>query len=529
MSTVRIQGEAERLKGIYFEFDPDDAPLGEGGMGMVYKGWCCSVSSDQRREVAIKFLYSDLPPHVIARARREADVQLRNDNLCEMLGFVEVRDQDEIGRPVIRYHVVSEYLHGVTLDKLMEGKVTDHRGNEIPYAAQLYELYKNNSYEFALQIVIGVLSGLIALHDAGYIHRDIDPSNVMITSDGKIKLIDFGIAKKINSNNSKENQFTVAGQFMGKPKYAAPELVRGLIDSQKATTDLYAVGILLYQLVVGHVPFDGDMHDVLDQQLNHEMPLGEVKQKQLRNIIKTATQKKRELRFRSAAEFRVALEHLIGLPYPEKSGGGIPIKIIGIIGAAVAALFIITAVIVGYILYADHGDNDREEEEENVYYTDENGNQIKGTTGEAGYQKAITLLEDKATAESGLKYLEKMSDDNAHAAFLLSRLYFSSPETVYVGAYSDSVNNFKKNLSITPDNAKAHELLRHAVALDGNDYRSLFELGCDYKSHKRGATFNQDSAYIYLDRARTLATNAKDDKYINAISGRISNLRPVNK
>lgn len=340
MASVRIQGESERLKGIYYEYNPSDSPLGVGGMGKVFKGWCCSETSDQRREVAIKFLYSDLPSHVIARARREAAVQLRNDNLIEMLGFVETSEKDELGQPVVRYHVISEYLHGVTLDKLLTGNVCDHKGNVIPFAQELYGKYMNDSYSFALTIIRNLLSGLMALHDAGYIHRDIDPSNIMITSNGKIKLIDFGIAKKLNGNNTKESSYTVDGQFIGKPKYASPELVRGLVDSQNATTDLYAVGILLYQLLVGKVPFDGEMAEVLDMQLNKKMPLHNVKQKQIKEVIKTATQKKRSQRYQSAAEFRVAVDKLIPLQYPAKT---FDFKIVGIsVGAAAVVGLLLT-------------------------------------------------------------------------------------------------------------------------------------------------------------------------------------------
>lgn len=528
MASVRIQGDNERLKGIYFEFDPDDAPLGEGGMGKVYKGWYCSVANDQRREVAIKFLYSDLPQHVIARARREASVQLRNDNLCEMLGFVEVRDHDEVGHPVIRYHVISEYLHGVTLDRLITGEVRDHRGKVIPYAQEMYEKYLSNPYKFAIEIITGLLSGLMALHDAGYIHRDIDPSNVMITSDRRIKLIDFGIAKKVDGTNNKEN-YTVAGQFMGKPKYAAPELVRGLLDSQNAATDLYSVGILLYQLVIGHAPFEGEMHDVLDMQLNRPMPVADIKQKQLRQVIRTATQKKRELRYGSAAEFRVALEKLKSLPYPGKTLDlpALPWNKIAIIaGSAVGVLILLTVILAVIGASSDDGPMDATASEEQT--EDARSNAMASADGTAAYDEATALLADKATAQQGLEKLQKLADaGNYQATFMLSRLYFSSPESVYVGALTDSVNQFRNNLGLAADNAKAHKLLRQAVAINGNDYRSLFELGCDFKSRRRGATFNTDSAYIYLDRARSLAAKAGDATYSGAISGRISNLRPV--
>lgn len=526
MASVRIQGESERLKGIYYEYNPSDSPLGVGGMGKVFKGWCCSETSDQRREVAIKFLYSDLPSHVIARARREAAVQLRNDNLIEMLGFVETSEKDELGQPVVRYHVISEYLHGVTLDKLLTGNVCDHKGNVIPFAQELYGKYMNDSYSFALTIIRNLLSGLMALHDAGYIHRDIDPSNIMITSNGKIKLIDFGIAKKLNGNNTKESSYTVDGQFIGKPKYASPELVRGLVDSQNATTDLYAVGILLYQLLVGKVPFDGEMAEVLDMQLNKKMPLHNVKQKQIKEVIKTATQKKRSQRYQSAAEFRVAVDKLIPLQYPAKT---FDFKIVGIsVGAAVVVGLLLT---ITNILNKDESVMDNtsslrtnHEHAQSSY----NGSVNPQKTYHNSYEEAVRLLSQKNTAQEGLSLLKILADEkNYQATFLLSRLYFNSTESVKIGSFADSVALFRKNLGITAQNKEAHRLLKNAVKINPEDYRSLFELGCDYKSKKRGATFNTDSAYIYLNKAQQLANKAGDLEYEQAIYNRMVNLKPA--
>lgn len=526
MASVRIQGENERQKGIYYEYDPSDTPLGEGGMGKVYKGWCCSETTNQRREVAIKFLYSDLPPHVIARARREAAVQLRNDNLVEMFGFVEISAKDELGQPIVRYHVISEYLHGVTLDKLLSGNVCDSKGNVIPFAQELYGKFLNNSYSFALTIVRSLLSGLMALHDAGYIHRDIDPSNIMITSDGKIKLIDFGIAKKLNGSNTKESSYTVDGQFIGKPKYAAPELVRGLVDSQNGTTDIYAVGILLYQLLTGKVPFEGEMAEVLDMQLNKKMPLHNVKQKQIKEVIKTATQKKRSLRYQSAAEFRVAVDKLVPLQYPAKT---IDVKTISMIAGS-AAVFI-GLIIVG--INALNGGDDNIDGgnttpliAEVVQTTDTKQQSSPEKTNT--YQKAVTLLSDKSTANDGLVMLKNLADERDYqSAFLLSRLYFNSNESVRMGSFSDSIALFRSNLGISAQNREAHRLLKNAVSINPTDYKSLYELGCDYKSKKRGATFNPDSAYIYLNKARQLATQAGDRAYEQEIAKRMVNLKPA--
>ena len=234
----------------------------------------------------------------------------RHENLVEMLGFIETEEKDVLGVVQHHYHVVSELLEGIVLDDLLQGKLTDRHGNQIPFAQKLYNDYQRDPAHFASYIIRNVLSGLMALHDAGYIHRDIDPTNIMITTNGHIKLIDFGIAKQMQSLTTNDKSLTVAGVFMGKPEYAAPELILGDIKSQEKATDIYAVGILLFQCIIGHPPFEGDRHEVMNKQLHQKMPLGLIKNKQLRKIIETATEKTRAKRYRSAAEFRVALDQV---------------------------------------------------------------------------------------------------------------------------------------------------------------------------------------------------------------------------
>lgn len=312
MSVIRLQGENERRDGVYYEVDTESAPIGAGGMGQVFRGTCVNQYNGSTRPVAIKFMYDDLPDHAVERARREASICLRNDNLVEMLGFIETVEQSATGEIMKHYHVVSELLTGVSLSDVMEGKVKDVNGDDVPFAIKMSQDFKNDPEHFATIIVTNVLSGLMALHDAGYIHRDIDPSNIMLTAEGRIKLIDYGIAKQMSSLTTNDKSLTVAGSFMGKPEYASPELVLGDVKHQNQTTDIYAMGILLYHCIIGHPPFEGPRHEVLDKQMKSKLPLGKIKNTGLRKIIATACEKKQELRYQSSAQMRVALENLGG-------------------------------------------------------------------------------------------------------------------------------------------------------------------------------------------------------------------------
>ena len=312
MAIIRLQTEVEKRKGIFYQIDTDRPPIGEGGMGKVCEGLCVNEKNGSTRPVAIKFMFDDLPSSAYERARREAQIQLRNDNLVEMLGFIETHEVSPTADVRKHYHVISELLTGVSLSDLLEGKTKDRTGEDVPFAVKMLQDYQNDPERFAQKVVVNVLSGLLALHDAGYIHRDIDPSNIMLTTDGHIKLIDFGIAKQMNSLTTGDKSLTVAGKFMGKPEYAAPELVLGDINHQNQTTDIYSVGILLYQCIIGHTPFEGARHEVLEMQLKAKLPLGKIKNKRLRNIIATACEKKQEHRYQTSAQMRVALETMNG-------------------------------------------------------------------------------------------------------------------------------------------------------------------------------------------------------------------------
>lgn len=501
MSLYKIQGRAEKQKGIYYEFNSDDEPLGEGGMGKVFKGRCVDEATGKARNVAVKFMYSDLPPYAIEKARREAAIQFRHGNLIEMLGFIETEERSVLGEPIRHYHVVSELLEGVSLDKMFEGKLTDQQGHFVPFAEKLFKDYQQDVNHFAVEIIKNILSGLMTMHDAGYIHRDIDPTNIMITTDGHIKLIDFGIAKKMNSLTTHDKHLTQAGQFVGKPEYASPELVLGAINEQNQTTDIYAVGILLFQCIVGHVPFEGDRSDILQKQLHAPLPLKLIKHKGLRAVVAQATEKSRAKRFQSAAEFRVALER-INL----NDDGGFEWKpLYNYIIGGIAACSIASAL----ILKPSNHDPDPIPVQTPL---------VAQTTD---YTSAVSSLHDFSSSSKGLESLKKLSDDgNAKATYLLSRLYYSYKPTDFC---PDSIRILQQSLHMSFDDKKAHQLLKKSVEQDGSDYHSLYELACDFwKADQRIEGLSAEveerrKSKTYFDKAREYAIDANDQKYVSMI------------
>lgn len=506
MSLYKIQGNIEKRKGIYYEFDSSDEPLGEGGMGKVYKGRCVDESTGKARNVAVKFMYSDIPPYAIEKARREAAIQFRHDNLIEMLGFIETESKSVLGETQHHYHVVSELLEGVSLDKLFEGKLTDQNGHFVPFAEKLYKDYQQDVFHFAVEITKNLLSGLMTMHDAGYIHRDIDPTNIMITSDGKIKLIDFGIAKKMNSLTTHDKHLTQAGQFVGKPEYAAPELVLGAINEQNQTTDIYAIGILLFQCIVGHVPFEGDRSDILQKQLHTPLPLKLIKHSGLRKIIEIATDKSRAKRFQSAAEFRVALDKID----PTNPEGFEWRPIYNYIIGGICACAVIG---IGLIYMPK----------------DVEPNPIpkpRPIESSVTYSDAIVLAhngDSKAIVE-----LNRLSNDgDSKATYLLSRLYFKSK--LSDDFVPDSIVSLQKGLNINIDNKEAHKLLLKTVDQNPKNYQALYELACDlWKADQRSDAVLErdgDRAESYFYQALNYAKESNDTFYIEKINSYLTDIK----
>ena len=316
MSSYIIKGNLEDSLNLHYEVDIKKKPLGVGGMGQVFKGVRVDENTGLKTDVAVKFLYQDLPASAIKRSKCEASIQIKNESLIEMMGFIEMEEQDRAGNTITRNFIISELLEGVMLFDFLQGKTTDANGSPIAYAEELYSMLQEDRIKFARLVVVNILAGVMALHDKGYIHRDIDPSNIMITSDRKIKLIDFGIAKQLDGFQSNSQSLTKYGSFVGKPSYAAPELITGDVGAHNYTSDLYLIGILLYELIVGERPFNGAEHEIMNMQISTPVPVENVPHAGIARIIKKATNKEQSARYKSATQFRADLENCDSLVAP---------------------------------------------------------------------------------------------------------------------------------------------------------------------------------------------------------------------
>ena len=208
--------------------------VGQGGMAVVYRG----LDRSLKRVVAVKILHKHLSEYEEARDRfaREAQAvaKLRHENILEIFDYSGSEDAKALGSS----YIVTEFIEGGTLKQV----ITD-RPIGFP--------------EVGAMVVLQVCRALAHAHAAGILHRDVKPENIMIRSDGVVKLMDFGISHMVDLE-----RLTVTGQLLGSPAYMAPEHVEGRpIDYR---TDVFAAGIVLYQLTVGRLPFEGkNPHEVL--------------------------------------------------------------------------------------------------------------------------------------------------------------------------------------------------------------------------------------------------------------------------
>ena len=266
------------------------APLGAGGMGEVYR------ARDTRlgREVALKVLPADVAAHAdrLARFEREARTVagLNHPNIVTLFSV-----EDEDGTPFL----TMELVEGQSLDRHVAP-------GGLPLAR-------------VLDLVLPLADALAAAHDRGVVHRDLKPANVMVTREGRVKVLDFGLAKTHAAEPGRDETWaaTVAtplsseGQVLGTVPYMAPEQIRG--GAVDARTDLFALGIMLYELLTGLRPFGGATSADISSAILRDVPVPVRAARvdlpaDVERIVGRCLEKDPERRFQTAKDVRNELE-----------------------------------------------------------------------------------------------------------------------------------------------------------------------------------------------------------------------------
>ena len=252
--------------------------IGEGGMANVY----LAQDTILDRKVAVKILRGDLAEDekFVRRFQRE-DISASSLNDPNIVEVYDVGEDDG------KYFIVMEYVQGLTLKQLIK-----KRGSLTLPEVQ--------------DIMLQLTSAVAHAHESYIIHRDIKPQNVIILEDGRVKIMDFGIAVALNAG-----EFTQTNSVMGTVYYIPPEQANGASATTKS--DIYSLGILMYELVTGHVPFKGDNPvEVAIKHMNEEIPSiceydPEMPQS-IENIILRASAKNPKNRYDSAWDMHEDLE-----------------------------------------------------------------------------------------------------------------------------------------------------------------------------------------------------------------------------
>jgi serine/threonine protein kinase len=254
--------------------------LGGGGMGVVYQ----AEDTRLRRTVALKFLPQQLTSDEQFTARfineAQAASALDHPRIATIYGFEE--------SPEGELFIAMAYYEGETLKKMIS------RG-PVPL-------------DDTTNLIIQVCNGLQEAHSQGIVHRDVKPANVIVTTEGFVKIVDFGLAKLGESN-----RLTRTGTIMGTPAYMSPEQIRGLPTDQR--TDIWSVGVMLYEMLTGQLPFNGENDMAVLYAAANEQPVNVLELQpdlpsSIEGVVLKAIAKRPEDRFASADELSSSLRKI---------------------------------------------------------------------------------------------------------------------------------------------------------------------------------------------------------------------------
>ena len=274
--------------------------LGKGAMGEVYLG----VQPEIGGRVAIKVLSiaGALNPQLVERFFAEARAVnlVRHENIVNVLDLAQLPD----GRP----YIVMEYLEGAVLSTLIE------RQSPLSIAA-------------VTRATLELLDALATVHARGIVHRDLKPDNVFVTAAGRVKVLDFGIAK-LGTGLAQSGLATRTGALLGTPHYMSPEQALGRVADQRS--DVYSAGVILYEALTGKRPFEAEsLYELLEMHAQKEpLPPTAIRADippALEACVLTAMAKDPSARYADASDFLAALETVARtLPHERLSGASLP-------------------------------------------------------------------------------------------------------------------------------------------------------------------------------------------------------------
>jgi len=263
--------------------------LGMGGMAEVYK----AEQSSLGRIVAVKKLKGPLAqnPEMLERFCREARsaANLQHENIVQVYQMGEVDGE--------RY-IVMEYVEGRDLKSIVK------TAGALPW-------------NIASLILRQIALGLGFAHQRGYIHRDIKPGNIMVSHRGEVKIMDFGIVRRVDS------ELTQTGAFLGTPSYMSPEQLRG--QNVTPLSDLFSLGVLFYEILAGDKPFKAESEASLVYKImsEKERPIRKLSPevpRRIARVVKRLLKKNPAKRFESAPELAGTLERMLGENYVAQAG-----------------------------------------------------------------------------------------------------------------------------------------------------------------------------------------------------------------
>ena len=309
--------------------------LGEGGMGVVYK----AEDTKLERTVALKFLsLTSIGDEEKKRFKREAKAaaSLNHPNIATIFAIDEVDDQT---------FIAMEYIEGKSLEEL----VGANGGKPMPI---------DKAIDYATQTA----AGLQAAHEKGITHRDIKSANVMVTDKGVVKIMDFGLAKLAN-----RSKLTQLGTTLGTAAYMSPEQAQGLKTDHR--TDIWAFGVVLYEMLTGKVPFPGDYEQAVTYGILHEQPqqiskLRDDIPEELKSVINKCLQKEAKDRYQNTEDLQTDLQEITIVAGFKSAGGGagrtVPLQKRTFLYGGITALILLTLALAGYFFFGSEQEASRE-------------------------------------------------------------------------------------------------------------------------------------------------------------------------